>query len=162
MERSSMSSPVTPDPAALVIAYGNPLRQDDALGWYVAERLIADGVDGVDVVTCHQLTPELAEPISQAAFVVFVDALMGEVPGQVQCQPISAAMDGAASFTHDLSPKALLALALELFGSQPPGWLIIVTGDAFGHGTGLSPSVKAAVEPAVRCIQNLVIERPTV
>jgi hydrogenase maturation protease len=157
-----MSSPVTRDRTALVIAYGNPLRQDDALGWYVAERLIADGVAGVDVVTCHQLTPELAEPISQAASVMFVDAGMGELPGQVQCRPVSAAIDGAASFTHDLSPATLLALALELFGSQPPGWLITVTGDAFGHGTGLSPSVEGAVGRAVRCIQDLVTTLPTV
>jgi hydrogenase maturation protease len=150
------------DQRALVIAYGNPFRQDDALGWYVGERLLADGIAGVDVVTCHQLTPELAEPISQAALVVFVDARIGEVSGQVQCQPVSPATDGAASFSHDLAPTTLLSLARALFGFQPPAWVITVTGDAFGHGTGLSPSVEAAVAPAVRCIQELLAELPTV
>ena len=157
-----MSSPVTTDQMALIVAYGNPLRQDDALGWYVAERLIADGIDGVDVVACHELTPELAERISQAAFVVFVDALIGEVPGQVQCQPVSTTTDGAATFSHDLAPTTLLSLARALFGSQPPAWVITVTGDVFGHGTGLSPSVEAAVTPAVRCIKELLAELPTV
>src|SRR5580704_15594719 len=59
------SSLSDPGPRTLVIGYGNPLRSDDALGWH-ASRLLAQALAGqeVDVITCHQLTPELAEPLS--------------------------------------------------------------------------------------------------
>ena len=73
---------------ALIIGYGNPLRSDDGFGWH-ASRLLAQALAGqdvgaplvgalewagtrpapttVEIITCHQLTPELAEPLSQSA-----------------------------------------------------------------------------------------------
>jgi Ni,Fe-hydrogenase maturation factor len=51
----------------LVIGYGNPLRGDDRVGWVVAERLRE--VAGVTAVTTHQLLPEHADLIQQAAHV---------------------------------------------------------------------------------------------
>ena len=52
----------------LVLAYGNPLRRDDGVGWVIGERL-AELLpeEAVDVRVLHQLTPELAEPISRAS-----------------------------------------------------------------------------------------------
>ncbi len=45
----------------LVIAYGNRLRGDDAVGWVVADALRDDvRMESVDVVAVHQLTPDLA------------------------------------------------------------------------------------------------------
>nr|MDQ2730551.1 hydrogenase maturation protease [Armatimonadota bacterium] len=67
---------------ALVIGYGNPLRRDDGLGPMAAQRLaaLADPLR-VQVLTPYQLSPELAEPISQARFVLFIDASEEGVPG---------------------------------------------------------------------------------
>ena len=47
---------------ALIIGYGNPLRSDDGFGWH-AGRLLAQALAGqeAEVITCHQLTPELAD-----------------------------------------------------------------------------------------------------
>lgn len=59
----------------LILAYGNPLRRDDGVGWVIGERL-AEMLreDVADVRVLHQLTPELAEPISRAGAVIFIDA----------------------------------------------------------------------------------------
>ena len=50
----------------LILGYGNPLRSDDGLGWQVAVQLFRTNTSPeVLVLPCHQLTPELAEPISR-------------------------------------------------------------------------------------------------
>src|SRR2546421_12899232 len=85
----------------LVIGYGNPLRTDDGVGWQVAQQLATDLADDVDVIGTHQLTPELAEPISRAGLVVFVDAGVGGEPGHVGCRLIAPAGDGTMAFSHD-------------------------------------------------------------
>src|SRR5271169_1528567 len=55
-------------PRTLIIGYGNPLRSDDGFGWH-AGRLLAQSLADQDakIITCHQLTPELAETLSQSS-----------------------------------------------------------------------------------------------
>jgi hydrogenase maturation protease len=134
---------------ALVVGYGNPLRQDDGLGWHVAEQLGAVPDAGRQVIVCHQLTPELAEPISRADRVVFVDARRGRVAGRVACRVVASAVTGAA-LSHHLMPGALLALAHALYGACPPAWVVTVDGAMFGHGPDLSPAVAAAIPTVLR------------
>ena len=75
----------------LIIGYGNPLRSDDGFGWH-ASRLIARELAGhdVEVITCHQLTPELAEPLSQCSQAVFIDADAEGEPGEIHWREIQA------------------------------------------------------------------------
>jgi Ni,Fe-hydrogenase maturation factor len=58
----------------LIIGYGNTLRGDDGAGQRVAEMVSEWGLDEVRSLSVHQLTPELAEPISTAKLAIFVDA----------------------------------------------------------------------------------------
>ena len=102
--------------ARLVIAYGNPLRADDGLGWVVAQRLRESLADDdlfgdVVVIAEHQLTPELAEPISRAWIVVFVDAREGNYPGRIDCHAIVPTGDGSLAFSHDVDPSSLVQMA---------------------------------------------------
>lgn len=140
---------------ALVIGYGNPLRQDDSLGWHVAERLIAEGLPAVDVLTCHQLTPELAERISRTECVVFVDARAGPAAGRMACRAVAPHAAGSA-FSHHVAPGALLMLARALYGACPPAWVVTVDGAWFGHGPDLSPAVAAAVPAVVQRVNRLI------
>src|ERR1035438_8523471 len=58
----------------LILAYGNPLRGDDAFGWRVAERLLELPPDpSVEILRLHQLTPELMDPLSRADLALFID-----------------------------------------------------------------------------------------
>jgi hydrogenase maturation protease len=132
----------------LVIGFGNPLRQDDSVGWAVAEAL-ADQ-PGVELRRVHQLLPELAELLSRATDVVFVDARRGVPPGEVRrtrLKPASSAWSG----THSLSPEALLGLCLRHYGRTPEAVLVSIGGARFGFGEDLSPVVRAAIPEAVRC-----------
>ena len=121
----------------LIIGYGNPLRGDDAVGYLAAERL-----DGMAV---QQLTPELIEPISQAASVIFIDAKVGGQPGAIQERTLFPA-PVSGSFTHHATPEALLAGARKLYGRCPPAKLITIAGSDFEIGHPLSEPVRLALK----------------
>jgi len=143
---SNLTVPATGRGLPLVIGYGNPLRADDGVGWQVAQRL-ADILppDAATVIAAHQLTPELAEPISRAGLVVFVDAAADGEPGQVASRPVLLPADSALTFSHDVEPSTLLELAGALYGAGPPGVVISVAGADFGYGHDLSDVVRAAL-----------------
>lgn len=125
----------------LVLACGNPLREDDGVGWRLAAKLRGPGLD----VRCvHQLGPELAEDVSRAEAVLFLDAREGGEPGAVEIEDLSPAAEGPG-LSHALSPRALLLCAERLYGRAPSAALLTVAGERFGHGEGLSPRVAAAV-----------------
>ena len=97
--------------AVLVVAWGNPLREDDAAAWHVLEGLRSlkprPGVPALHLRHAHQLTPEMAECVSRAHGVVFVDARRDGTPGEVRCEEI-APTAGSNPLAHSLSPQALL------------------------------------------------------
>jgi hydrogenase maturation protease len=131
---------------AVIIGYGNSLRQDDGLGLRAAELLeerLAPG--SAHVIRCHQLTPELAAELADAPLVLFLDAAIDETPGSVVCREILP--HSAMPVSHHLSPEHLLALAHTLNGDAPPAWWI--TG-------GISQTDIGALTPAAeRCAARM-------
>ena len=149
--------------ARLVIGYGNPLRADDGLGWVVAQRLRQElGEDRhcgeVVVLAEHQLTPELAEPISRAQLVIFVDVREGDAPGRVECRRVVPTGDGALAFSHDVDPASLVQMARLLYGVCPAALVVSVDGAEFGYGTTLSLVVLAAVPEVMRRVRDLLTD----
>jgi hydrogenase maturation protease len=129
----------------LVIGYGNRLRCDDGVGQYAALILACFvSLENSEFITCHQLTPELVEPVSRADLVIFIDACEGDTPGQITRRRVSPAKTEGA-FTHNVSPETLLAGAFELYGRSPRALLYTVTGQEFGYGEWLSQAVQAAL-----------------
>jgi hydrogenase maturation protease len=134
---------------ALLIGYGNTLRGDDGLGPHVAACLAADLLAADRRVACHELTPELAVPLSEADLAIFVDAGRDRRPGEIACERLAPRPPGQFAFSHALPPAALLALARDLYGTCPPAWLLSVGADNLDYADGLSPAVRAAL-PALR------------
>ena len=62
------------DNSLLVIGFGNTLRCDDGVGPKAVLAVEELGLPGVRTLTCPQLTPELADPLSKVDSAVFVDA----------------------------------------------------------------------------------------
>lgn len=121
----------------------------------VADSLMRQMAPGViDVQSVHQLTPDLAEPISQAGRVIFIDAGVGDIPGEVRIFPLE--LDGSLHGTHQTSPQALLALADALYGRCPPAHMVTITGENFELSESLSPVVAGAVAIAVREVCGLL------
>jgi hydrogenase maturation protease len=141
--------------AVLVIAWGNPLREDDGVAWHVVEGLRRlqprPSLPLLRLRHAHQLTPELAEPVSHAAGVVFVDARRDGTPGQVLSEAVFASA-GQNPLAHSLSPQALLLYAESLYGRAPQAVVVSVAGDRFGMGEGLSPAVQRAIPRAIRTV----------
>ncbi|NLF74031.1 MAG: hydrogenase maturation protease [Candidatus Anammoximicrobium sp.] len=142
----------------LVIGYGNTLRGDDAVGPILAERLRGEVLaEGLLILSCHQLTPELASDVAACEHVVFLDASL-EIPvGEIECRPLTPLPRDAAPLVHSLSPERLLALAQLCYGCVPQATLVSVGGLRFDFGDAvLSPPVAATVEPALQRIRELI------
>jgi hydrogenase maturation protease len=144
--------------AVLVIGYGNPQRGDDGVAWKVLDSLRAThprpDAPPLHLKPVHQLTPELAEAVSRARAVIFVDAQADAPAGTVSCEPVTP-FAGSPSMTHALSPGAVLLYAERLFGPVPRAAAITVGGTSFDHGDGLSPEALEAVPRAARRVRSL-------
>ena len=144
-----------------IVGYGNPIRGDDALGWRAAERLRELVTDpGVEILTLHQLAPELMEPLSQVDLAIFIDAAVGPEPGAVLERRIEPQPSGSASFTHRSTPEALLWAARALYGRAAEGRIITVTGADFAYSMDLSPTVEGRVGDVVAAVLRLIGQPP--
>jgi len=144
----------------VIIGYGSTLRGDDGLGWYAAQKLSELTSSKVHVVACHQLTPELAEDISWAQRVVFIDAARNLPAGEIRCNPLAATALAQPvrpfSYSHSLSPIDLLALCRELYGRSPQAFLISVGGGDFSQRTNVSERVANIFDTLITLVKSLV------
>ena len=146
----------------LVIGFGNPLRSDDSFGIQTVERLKASvEAEEVEFVECQQLTPELAEPVSRADLVLFVDADMDGVAGSIHSRRVLPEVRRRSSdaLVHHLDPQALLGLSETLYQHAPHAMLMTVTGECFGYGSQLSPEVEKELPGVVEHMKELIAER---
>lgn len=141
-------------PRFLVIGYGNTLRRDDGVGVKVAEAIAAMELPGVEVITRHQLVPELAAAVSEVDAVVFVDA-DAVTTGTVELRPIEADEGVGRILAHATDPRSLLALAKKIFGGAPKAWALAIPVNDFGFGDGLSPRALEGFHAAVKQISDL-------
>jgi hydrogenase maturation protease len=143
---------------ALVLACGNPQRGDDSAALHIADCLrsvLSDPETGIQ--SQQQWTPELAEPISEAEIVIFVDAAAGMPPGEIACRLLKPTQHILTSITHHTSPESLLWLAGELYGKHPPrAYLLTVGGASFELSEELSDLVRHAVPRAADHIKALL------
>jgi hydrogenase maturation protease len=139
----------------LIIGYGSTLRGDDGVGPRVAELIERQAWRSVEALPCHQLTPELADPISRAQAVVFVDASLEQGIEGVRMEVVEAA-PAHQVMVHTASPATLLHLARSVFGHCPPAWLVSIPVSEMGIGEQLSPMAERGVTEAVAKIGELL------
>lgn len=155
------NSPASDPPRVLVIGYGNTLRGDDGLGRRAAEALARRPLPaGVEVLTCHQLTVELAETISRADLVLLIDAANGDQPGTIVCEPVDRVDAPVGPILHYLEPPALLACVEALYNAAPRTLLWTITARSFDYAETLSPEVERALPALLRqveaCIESAI------
>jgi hydrogenase maturation protease len=144
----------------LIIGYGNPLRCDDGVAWHVADALSCQNLPGVEIVVRHQLTPELASPVSQADTVLFVDAAEGAQAGELKWAAVTPQLT-LGVFFHEFSPRVILGLAQDLYGACPQAFVISLTGECFDHGETLSGSVQKSLPRLCELITELAMKHCT-
>jgi hydrogenase maturation protease len=141
----------------LLVGYGNALRTDDGLGWHAAGLLAGDPrLAGATVLQCHQLMPELALDISAAALVVLVDASHTLPAGRFTVTQVERADDAGTTWSHQLSPPSLVALAHELYGRAAEVFLVSAGVESLELGDRLSPVVAAELPRVVDAVADLV------
>jgi len=144
-------------PRVLIIGYGNPLRADDGVGWRMACRLgelVRD--EPFEVLAVHQLTPELAEPISRAELVIFVDASHNGLPGSWKCERLVLNTALASTLAHHFTPASLLGYAQAVFQASPPALVVSVAGESFSYREQLTPAVEAALPQVIEHIHGQI------
>ncbi|MGA7106361.1 MAG: hydrogenase maturation protease [Terracidiphilus sp.] len=144
----------------LVLACGNPLREDDGVGpWLLAwaeERFRGDA--RVSLIGRQQWTPELALDIAEAASVLFVDCAVDSAPGAVKLVPVDAAAAEPGFATHHLGAAELLSLSKELYGATPRTSLLLTVGaGSLELREGFSTAVQAALPEACAQLQAAVL-----
>jgi hydrogenase maturation protease len=145
----------------LIIGFGNPLRGDDGFGWHAARTISAQiHSPDVQVIASHQLTPELAEDISQAERVLFIDVARDLPQGEVRCEAIASMgaqkLASPLSYSHHLSPSTLLDVCGELYGSTPPAFLVSVGGEEFSPRDCLSKTVSEILDDVISVVQKFI------
>jgi hydrogenase maturation protease len=148
-------------PRVLIVACGNPLRCDDGLAWRAVEDLHRLRQQDVEIIAQHQLTPELASPVSQVERVLFLDAARRGQPGEIRCELVLP-VHASGAFTHNFSPASILSLAHELYGKAPQAYVISLSGECFDHGETISATVEAALPGFVELIVRFTEELPRI
>jgi hydrogenase maturation protease len=142
----------------LVIGYGNTLRGDDGVGYWVAEAVEAWNLRDVRSHPCHQLTLDVAAEIAEADQVIFVDA----TPPGNPCSPLKIERlvpmgeTGRVS-THHNTPQGLLAMSQALYGQLPSAYAILLPTRDFQFSECLSPIAESGMRQALMRIRNLVL-----
>ncbi len=137
----------------LIIGYGNMLRGDDGAGVHAAE-LARKEIVGIDVLTVHELQPELAETIADRDTVIFIDASAGT--DILYCAQVGFGIPIDPIRSHMLTPTQLLLLCLRLYGRAPETvYLIGIPANDFAFGESLSARTASFLEPCVHLIDRL-------
>jgi hydrogenase maturation protease len=154
----------------LIIGFGNIDRADDGVAFQVVNVLrrrlgqspLSEEETGleelgaaVDSVFLSQLTPELMDIMVDYSRVIFVDAHVYENLEALHCAPVIPEY-ASSTFTHHLTPSALLALLKTLYRVEPAGHLVSIRGYDFDFHRTLSAGALALIEPAVNFILQIL------
>ena len=141
----------------LVIGYGNTLRSDDGAGQKVAEKIAKWGLPEVRSLAVHQLTLELAEDISQADAVIFIDAVAtnSENSIPVQIQDLQAA-DDDTSLGHICNPRSLLSVTQILYGKVIKAYWVLIPAVNFDFGEEFSSLTQRGIDIALKQVKQLI------
>ena len=149
----------------IIIGYGNIYRSDDGVAFAVinelrrqlGQKLLEDGDTGMDEMDGEndsifllQLVPEIMELLTGYNKIIFVDAHVGSDLEDLNCSPVEAQYV-SSSFTHHMTPAALLAFLKTMYQCEPKAHLVSIRGYDFDFKRTLSPKVQALVQPAVGC-----------
>ncbi len=115
----------------LIYGYGNPGRQDDALGIKLAENIEhwvqEKNIPNVEVDYNYQLNIEDSERISRSDIVIFADASIEEIDDFVftTVTPDNSTIEFSM---HAVSPAFVLDLCEKLYGKHPDTYLLHIKG----------------------------------
>ncbi len=148
----------------LIVCYGNPLRRDDGISWYVADRLEnltqyyeERGVK-LKVERYIELLPELLETLRDFDTVVFVDAAVDiDSPAKIEeLEFDSVEVVGMPYSSHGLSPPIILKLYEELHGTPPETYVMKIRACDLSLGQGFTDEAIEGARTAIQLLEWLI------
>ena len=135
----------------LVYGFGNPGRQDDALGDEMINKIEAwvkeHQIKNVETDSNYQLNVEDAEKISQKDVVIFVDASQEDIH-EFKFEHLNPSSKKVEFTMHSVSPEYVLHVCKDLFNKEPRTCLMAIKGYEWDFEEGLSDNAKLNLEQA--------------
>ena len=136
----------------LVYGYGNPGRQDDALGNEMVKKITEwvekHKIKNVEVDSNYQLNVEDAEKISTKDVVVFVDATQEGEVHEYSFDHLEPSPEKQEFTMHSVSPEYVLYVCQDLFNKSPKTCVMAIRGYEWDFKEGLSDNAKLNLEQA--------------
>jgi hydrogenase maturation protease len=143
----------------LVYGYGNPGRQDDALGPFFSEAIEKwaeeQGIDGITEDTNFQLNAEDALLLKDNDIVVFVDASKEEIQ-DIWFRELEPAAKVEFS-THFMRPASVLAFAKDLYQVTPKAYLLSIKGYEWEFNLPLSAQAESNLAKALDFLKEKIV-----
>lgn len=141
----------------LIYGYGNPGRQDDALGILLVEHMECwakeNGLKSMDFDSNYQLNIEDALAISEYDFVIFADASIEDISDFVltRVEPSQK-----TEFTmHAMNPEFVLHLCQSLYNKFPETYLLHLKGYEFDFLGELTKKAERNLNKALSRLQHI-------
>lgn len=135
----------------LVYGYGNPGRQDDALGNEMVEKIkewaTKNHFTNIETESNYQLNVEDAELISKKDVVVFVDASQEDIH-EFKFKHLEPSAEKVEFSMHAVSPEYVLHVCKDLFGKTPKSCQMAIKGYAWEFQEGLTDNARLNLEQA--------------
>lgn len=135
----------------VVMGFGNPLRRDDGVGYWLAQELQARGYNALPFL---QALPEQVYELASAERVVLIDADLSLPAGGLSWRPV--VLSASLELNHGLEPQGLLTLAQALLGRFPIGYAFSVGIADWDYGEGFSPQVQAVLPLALMELERFL------
>lgn len=149
----------------LIAGIGNIFNRDDGFGSEVVRRLLARPlptdvrVEDYGIRSVHLALDLLAG----CDLLVLVDAMATDDPPGTVCvlEPDPTGAGAQPLDAHRMDPQSVLAMVAARGGTIGRVLVVGCQPADLGDGIGLSPTVAAAVDAAVRVVEDLIAERST-
>jgi len=154
----------------IIIGYGNIDRSDDGLAYEVVnlvriklgQEILEEGDTGleklghpIDSVFLPQLVPEMMELLKDYERIIFVDAHAGDDLEDLNCARLTPQYV-SSTFTHHMTPEALLAFLKTLYRHEPEAYLVSVRAHDFDFKRAFSPETQVLLIPTSEKIIQLL------
>jgi hydrogenase maturation protease len=134
----------------LILSLGNQLRRDDGVAHHVLNRL--QPAANVQTRALFQLTPEIAQEISDFDVIVFIDSDASAI--DVSLEPLDSSTAPATTLTHVSRPAEIVALSRALYCFIGKAYLCRIPVNDLSPGEGLSQRAALYCEDALGQIQQ--------
>lgn len=155
-------STIKPQPShSWIIGYGNVQRRDDGIGPYVVNKLYEffKHQRDLQILSCHQLEPDLIHELRHAYLILFVDATTEELKDGWNLVRIQPQPEILPYLTHCCEPSFLLILLQSVYHQYPPAWLASVQGNEFGFGEGLTQEAEKRANHVILEIKRFILKK---